>query len=140
MGDAGTSESSVTHAPNRRRLQALRRASDRDAEGVDPDYRFSLANERTFLAWMRTALAIMAAAVAVVQLVSSGPVYHYRREVGALLAVLGLLISAAAYPRWRANQRAMRHAQPLPRPRLLPVVSVAVVLVGIGVFVLVLAG
>lgn len=32
-------------------------------EGEDPDYRFSLANERTFLAWMRTALAILAAGV-----------------------------------------------------------------------------
>lgn len=28
-------------------------------EGRDPDYRFSLANERTFLAWIRTALALL---------------------------------------------------------------------------------
>src|SRR6185312_1745313 len=33
--------------------------------GEEPDYRFSLANERTFLAWIRTALALMAAAVGV---------------------------------------------------------------------------
>ncbi len=31
------------------------------------DYRFPLANERTFLAWMRTCLALMAAAAAVIQ-------------------------------------------------------------------------
>src|SRR3984893_15268857 len=35
------------------------------AEG-EPDYRFTLANERTFLAWQRTALGLLAAAVAVV--------------------------------------------------------------------------
>ena len=32
--------------------------------GKTPDYRFTLANERTFLAWIRTALALMAGAVA----------------------------------------------------------------------------
>ncbi|WP_283215114.1 DUF202 domain-containing protein [Pseudofrankia sp. DC12] len=39
--------------------------------GTDPDYRFSLANERTFLAWIRTALALLAGGIAVVQIVPS---------------------------------------------------------------------
>jgi putative membrane protein len=106
--------------------------------GEEPDYRFSLANERTFLAWVRTALAIMAAAVAVVQLVEHGRLHEFRRELGILLAVLGMVISLAAYPRWAANQRAMRLGQPLPKPRLLPVVGVALVLIAIGVLVLVI--
>jgi putative membrane protein len=38
-------------------------------QGQEPDYRFSLANERTFLAWIRTALAILASGVALDQLV-----------------------------------------------------------------------
>ena len=33
---------------------------------IEPDYRFTLANERTFLAWQRTSLGLMAAAVAAV--------------------------------------------------------------------------
>ena len=37
--------------------------------GEEPDYRFTLANERTFLAWIRTALALIAGGVALVQLV-----------------------------------------------------------------------
>jgi putative membrane protein len=45
-------------------------ASARDEVGHErePDYRFTLANERTFLAWQRTALGLLAAAVAAVQL------------------------------------------------------------------------
>ncbi len=39
------------------------------APDLEPDYRFTLANERTFLAWQRTALGLLAAAVAVVQFV-----------------------------------------------------------------------
>ncbi|MGH3672809.1 MAG: DUF202 domain-containing protein, partial [Pseudonocardiaceae bacterium] len=44
------------------------RAGENAREEFEPDYRFTLANERTFLAWLRTALALLAAAVAVVQL------------------------------------------------------------------------
>ena len=29
-------------------------------DGEEPDYRFTLANERTFLAWVRTALGLLA--------------------------------------------------------------------------------
>lgn len=43
--------------------------SNDTATDVEPDYRFTLANERTFLAWQRTALGLLAAAVALVQLV-----------------------------------------------------------------------
>lgn len=108
--------------------------------GSEPDYRFSLANERTFLAWVRTALAIMAAAVALVQLVDSGHLHEFRRALGVVLAVLGLSISVAAYPRWAAIQRAMRLGEPMPPVRLLPVVGAVLVLIGVGVFVLVVGG
>lgn len=40
--------------------------------GKDPDYRFSLANERTFPAWIRTALAILAGALLLHQLAGTG--------------------------------------------------------------------
>jgi putative membrane protein len=110
------------------------------AQGEEPDYRFSMANERTFLAWVRTALAVMAAAVAVSQLLPDEHAAGLRRGLGAVLAALALVISAAAYPSWVANQRAMRLGRPLPRPRLLPVVGGVLVVIGIGAFVLVLAG
>ncbi len=125
---------------DRRGRRAWRELTGWAARGSEPDYRFSLANERTFLAWVRTALAIMAAAVAVVQLVDTGRLHEFRRALGVLLAVLGLVIGVAAYPRWAAIQRAMRLGEPLPPVRLLPVVGAVLVLIGIGVFVLVVGG
>lgn len=105
--------------------------------GAEPDYRFSLANERTFLAWTRTSLAFMAGAVAVVQLIPASDLHGTRRVLGVVLAVLGILVSATAYTRWAANQRAMRNGEPLPQTRLLYVVSGALSLVGLVVLVLV---
>ena len=78
-------------------LRWLGRRPDWPEGGRDPDYRFSLANERTFLSWVRTSLAVMAAAVAVVQLVPARHLHETRRALGIVLAVLGLLMSATAY-------------------------------------------
>lgn len=47
----------------------LKRRHRLDQVGHDPDYRFSLANERTFLAWLRTALALLGGGVALASLV-----------------------------------------------------------------------
>ncbi|MEP6598901.1 MAG: DUF202 domain-containing protein [Actinomycetota bacterium] len=107
------------------------------AEGADPDYRFSLANERTFLAWIRTALSLLAGAVAVVQLVPEFRLSGARVLLGAILAAAGLLLSVLAYPRWSANERAMRRAAPLPYSPVLLVVTGAIALVGAVVLVLV---
>ncbi|MFF2352156.1 YidH family protein [Kitasatospora sp. NPDC058115] len=107
-------------------------------EGEEPDYRFSLANERTFLAWFRTGLALIAAALAVAQFVPA----HTRGITGTLLgavpAVAGALLCGTAYVRWRAVQRAMRHRRPLPRSRVLPVLAVSAAPAGIGLFLLLL--
>jgi putative membrane protein len=104
-------------------------------EGTEPDYRFTLANERTFLAWIRTALALLAAAVAVVQLL---PDFHpavLRHVLGGLLAAAGLLLSATTYWRWQANQRAMRAGRPLPRPWVAPLLTATLTAVAIAVLV-----
>jgi putative membrane protein len=85
---------------------------------VEPDYRFTLANERTFLAYIRTALAFDAAGVAAVQFlttVGETPV----RVVGAILTLAGIALSVGAYARWRANVQAMRRGAPLP-PTAMP--------------------
>ena len=106
-------------------------------EGTDPDYRFSLANERTFLAWIRTALSLIAAAVAVVQLVPSFRLPGSRTFLGVVLAVTGLGCAATSYLRWAANERAMRQAQPLPMARGLLALSAALSVVGLAVVLLV---
>ncbi|SEG53807.1 putative membrane protein [Thermomonospora echinospora] len=99
-----------------------------DPQGRDeePDYRFSLANERTFLAYVRTALALDAGGLAVVQLLPDVATAAWRRAAAVALAVLGLAVMIAGYRRWSLNQRAMRRGEPLPDSWLMPVLALAV--------------
>lgn len=87
--------------------------------GTDPDYRFSLANERTFLAWIRTALALLAGGVAAVQLVPAFKFHGGRLILGVTLVVLSIMVAAGSFYRWTANERAMRLGQSL-QPSLVP--------------------
>lgn len=89
--------------------------------GEDPDFRFSLANERTFLAWVRTAIAIMVAGLAVAQFFESRS-EATRLAIALPLLVLGAAVSFASFGRWEEKERAMRLSQPLPtssHPRVL---------------------
>jgi putative membrane protein len=108
-------------------------------EGTEPDYRFTLANERTFLAWIRTALALDAGGLAVVHLLPPLATPGFQVALGATLVALGTVIGAASYVRWRENQRALRNGDPLP-PSPLPVALAAPVgVLSLLVLVLVLA-
>ncbi|MFJ2755486.1 YidH family protein [Nocardioides sp. NPDC087217] len=81
--------------------------------GNEPDYRFSFANERTFLAWVRTALALLAAGVAVDAVdLSIRP--HEQRLLALTLVLLSMTSAVAAWIRWSRAERAMRHRRPLP--------------------------
>ncbi len=83
-------------------------------EGEEPDYRFTLANERTFLAWMRTTLGFLAGAIAVVQLVPRFRIPGARTALGLVLCATALFIAVYAYRRWRSVEQAMRNSRPLP--------------------------
>ena len=80
----------------------------------EPDYRMSLAAERTFLAYARTALALLAGGVACVGALPDAGQLALRRVLGALLVTLGLFVSVQARRRWQAVDRAMRSGEPLP--------------------------
>src|SRR5215469_7879781 len=99
------------------------RAVAKDKDGTEPDPRFTYANERTFLAWSRTALALVVAGLGIVQLLPPFPgVPVGRHLLGIPLIILGAVIAVAAYLDMTRNQRALRRDQPLPRsvlPRLL---------------------
>jgi putative membrane protein len=100
--------------------------------GEDPDPRLTLANERTFLAWNRTALALIGGGVAAGQLLNFDT-RAVRLVVGLFPVLLGAVLAAASYRRWEANERAMRLRRPLPPstpPRWLAaaIVMLAVVL------------
>lgn len=94
--------------------------------GDEPDPRFSLANERTFLAWVRTALAMLAGGVALHTL--GLPESQWLRTTLAIALVLfGALTTAFALVRWARVERAMRTQQPLPAFNLGIVMTLAVV-------------
>jgi putative membrane protein len=99
-----------------------RRRPPLDQVGEEPDVRFTYANERTFLAWNRTALALIATGVAATQLLPALDVEFGRRLLGLPLIAMGALLAIASYRRWDTNERAMRRREPLPAsplPRLL---------------------
>jgi putative membrane protein len=103
----------------------------------EPDYRMSLASERTYLAYIRTSLALIAAGVAVVSLLSDGHV-GLRRTVAIVLIGLGSVIAIAARFRWRQIDAAMRRGEPMPGTFLGPLIAVSMVAVGVLALVLVL--
>jgi putative membrane protein len=92
--------------------------------GEDPDPRFSLANERTFLAWVRTSLAFVAGGLAVeaLQLPVARPL---RLTISLLLLLAGLGAAVQAWVGWARTERAMRHAGSLPSSGIkLPIVVI----------------
>jgi putative membrane protein len=96
-------------------------------DGTEPDPRFTFANERTFLAWSRTALALVVAGLGVVQLLPPFPGVPWGRHVlGVPLIVFGAVVAVTAYREWTTSQRAMRHEQPLPRS-IMPVIMTVII-------------
>jgi putative membrane protein len=106
--------------------------------GEDPDPRFTFANERTFLAWNRTALALIGGGLA------AGQLLDFDSELVRLLVALppialGGVLALTSYRRWEANERAMRMREPLPTigpPRFVPP-AIAVLALGIAILVVV---
>lgn len=99
-------------------------------EGDEPDYRFSLANERTFLAWIRTALAVLAGGILLEQFATRLQPQGLLSVIAIALALLATALGAGAYLRWRANEIAMRHAAPLPASAGIPVLAAGLLAVG----------
>lgn len=102
------------------------RRPDWQTSGTQPDYRFSLANERTFLAWIRTALAVLAGGILLDQFATSLQPRLVLVGVALALAVLSATLAGGAYLRWKGNEIAMRHSAPLPAPRAIALLSVAI--------------
>lgn len=103
----------------------------------DVDARFSYANERTFLAWNRTSLALITAGLAITQLLPPFEFPLGRRLIGVPLIVLGTVLAIASLRQWRLNELAMRRREPLP-PSVLPKL-VAVVITVCAVIAAILA-
>ena len=99
----------------------------REAGGTEPDPRFTFANERTFLAWSRTALALVVAGLAVVQLLPPFPGVPFGRHLlGVPLIALGAVVAVVAYVEWVRSQRALRRGDPLPGSVMPWILSLAI--------------
>ncbi|WP_456820481.1 YidH family protein [Cellulomonas sp. URHB0016] len=102
--------------------------------GSEPDARFSLANERTFLAWVRTALALLASGVALEAL--DLPIEEHLRFTAALvLVVVGVVAPVLAWLGWARAERAVRLGAPLPAPSSFGLLVVGVLVAGVLVLV-----
>jgi len=105
----------------------------RALDGLDPDgldYRMSLAAERTYLAYVRTALALLAAGVAVVGALPDAGHESLRRAAGVVLVLTGLAVAGTARQRWRAVDDAMRRGAALPHGMTPTVVTIGVLAAG----------
>ena len=111
------------------------------AAGSEPDPRFTFANERTFLAWIRTGLGFLAAGVAIAAIARwSDRLGLEIRLASAVLIICGLACGLGAFRRWMANERAMRLNEPLPSSPLLLVLTAIVAAVGIVALIIVTFG
>lgn len=113
------------------------RAGDPRQVGSDPDYRFSLANERTFLAWIRTSLALGAGGLGAINLIDN---FYGQEAIGLTLLALSFVTAATAYGRWAKNERAIRLGEPLPWSWLPPFVAFGTAILGVAAAVLFVMG
>ena len=97
-----------------------------DGDRPEPDYRFTLANERTLLAWVRTALALDAAGLGVVRFAPELGWPGSREAVGGVLVLLGAVTAWSGYRRFLSTDRAIRAGDPLPSAAALAAISGAV--------------
>ncbi len=100
--------------------------------GDEPDPRFTFANERTFLAWIRTALALIAAGVALTAYGEVTGTASWPVVVGSLLlTAAGVISGIGAFAKWTSNERAMRQNRPLPSTPLLALLVGILVVFGL---------
>lgn len=106
-------------------------------EEHEPDYRFTLANERTFLAWIRTALGLVAGGVVVHQLIEPLQNSAARMVISLGCVVMAIMVAGIAYFHWRSVQTAMRRSEPLPGSLLVPLLAAGTCVIAVVALVVV---
>ena len=90
------------------------------------DYRFSLANERTFLAWVRTSLALLAGGIALEEIATSFLSDTARTGLAIVAVTLSLVLVVSSWWRWAQVQAVMESGGRLPHPWAVPMLAMVV--------------
>ena len=109
-------------------------------EGATPDYRFSLANERTFLAWIRTALALIGGGFAVDQFLTDHLRHWVRVTLALALLAGGVACTLRAVNHWVRCERAMRRGADLPVSRFPAVMAMVIAVIAVAMVAVVVFG
>ncbi len=128
---------SVMMAPMEEPDDATDRRRPRSVYGVgnEPDPRVTLANERTALAWMRTALAVVAGGIALVLLEGALPEWRAVTWLPVVICLSGALLAVAGIVRWARVERAVRMRAPLPAPSTVFFIAALIVVVAVAVVI-----
>lgn len=105
--------------------------TDDDTTPNRPDERFTLASERTFLAWIRTALGLLAGGIALLHVVPDFSTGWVRTTIALVLIVLGIAAPIAGLRRWLQVQRALESGAPMPAEHDLWVFAIAIAAIGV---------
>lgn len=108
--------------------------------GAEPDPRFSMANERTALAWLRTALALVAGGIGLTSLTRIAGLSRTMDWLAAAMCATGGWLAVSAVLGWRRRELALRTGEPLPSPVALPWLAAAVVVGALVLVAVVLTG
>jgi putative membrane protein len=108
------------------------------SDGDRPDTQAELANERTYLAWLRTGLALVAAGVAAERILPAEGIIWARQLIGVTLILAGVVTAALARRRWHSVDQALRGGRPIPHPFLGYMVAAVIVVDGLATIVLLL--
>jgi putative membrane protein len=108
----------------------LARGSDEEPIG-EVDVRFSLANERTLLAWGRTALAIIATGLILGKVLPPGVYGRLQTAAGMALAIAGTVLASWAYRDYRRTDHAIRRGEPVARSGLPAALLFTIVVSGV---------
>ena len=107
---------------------------------TEPDVRLVLANERTYLAWIRTSLGLIASGVAVERLLPVFEIRGAREFVGVALVLAGAIAAATSHRRWRRVDSALRTGEPVPPPTVASAIAIVVAVAGLVTIGLLLWG